>query len=99
MVIEWKDLIEFIFSFGLFINAILFIPQAIKILQTKTTQGISLTTFIGFNIIQIFTFLHGYLHKDYLLMIGILLSFMTCSVVTVLIIVYMQNSIRIFRKK
>ncbi len=85
---EWKNLIEIAFSLGLFINALLFIPQAIKILRTKNTKGVSLITFLGFNAIQAFTFLHGYLHKDYLLMIGMLLSFITCGIVTVLLIIY-----------
>ncbi len=84
----WKYLIEVSFSLGLFVNALLFIPQAVKIIRTKNAGDLSLTTFLGFNIIQFFTFFHGYLHKDYLLMIGILLSFITCSVVTVLIITY-----------
>lgn len=80
--------IETLFSAGMFINAILFIPQAIRLFQTKNSQGFSLITFAGFNAIQFFTILHGYLHKDYLLMIGTIISFLTCGVVTVLIAWY-----------
>lgn len=80
--------IEILFSLGLFINALLFIPQAIKLYQTKNSKELSLLTFGGFVIIQFFTLLHGYLHKDYLLMLGYFLSILTCGLVLVLIIKY-----------
>ena len=76
------------FGLGLFINAMLFIPQAIKLFRTKKVDGLSLITFSGFNIIQFFTILHGYFRKDYVLMIGFLLSFVFCGLVTMMIIFY-----------
>ena len=81
-------LINIFFILGLFFNAALFIPQAIKIFHVKNASGVSLITFAGFNIMQFFTVLHGYLSKDYLLMIGFLLSFITCGIVTGLILFY-----------
>ena len=86
-----KNLIEVAFGCGLFINAILFIPQAVKVYKTKNTTGLSLTTFIGFNIIQFFTVLHAYLVEDYILMSGFLLSFITCGIVTTFILIYRQE--------
>ena len=83
--------IEIMFTFGLFFNAFLFIPQAIKILRTKNIKGISLVTFTGFNAMQFFTILHGFLKKDYLLMIGFSLSFIFCGFVTFLIISYRKK--------
>lgn len=83
-----KDLIEVVFSIGLFINAALFIPQAIKLYKTKNSQGVSLVTFGGFFLIQLFTFFHGYLHKDYLLMWGYILTLFTCGSVIFLIFLY-----------
>ena len=87
-----KLLIEFIFSMGLFINAVLFLPQIVTLFKTKNPTGLSLLTFAGFNLIQLFIFLHGYLHNDYLLMIGYFLSFLTCGAVTVMIIYYRIQS-------
>lgn len=81
-----KYFIEVLFGLGMFINAILFVPQAVKIFHTKNTTGVSLTTFAGFNFIQFFTILHAYLNKDYILMWGFLLSFFLCGVVTIMII-------------
>jgi MtN3 and saliva related transmembrane protein len=86
-----KYFIEIVFSVGLFINALLFIPQIIRLYKTKNAQGVSLLTFAGFNVIQLFTILHAYLHKDYLLMIGFLLSIITCGTVTLLILLYRRE--------
>ncbi|MDR1926439.1 MAG: hypothetical protein LBQ13_01985, partial [Endomicrobium sp.] len=70
------------------INALLFIPQAINIYKTKSAKGLSLTTFAGFNIMQIFTILHAYLRNDYVLMFGMGLSFIFCGITTLFIIKY-----------
>lgn len=83
--------IETLFSAGLFVNAVLFMPQAIRLFRTKNSHGFSLITFAGFNAIQFFTVLHAYLHKDYILMIGNILSFLTCGVVAVMIVWYRSN--------
>lgn len=37
---------------------------------------------------QLFTVLHAYLEKDYILMVGFLLSFVTCGIVTCLTLKY-----------
>ncbi len=83
-----KTVIEFIFSFALFINALLFIPQAIKIFREKTAQGVSFLTFLGFLLIQLAIVLHGVINHDYLLIIGYLFSMATCGLVVVLILSY-----------
>jgi MtN3 and saliva related transmembrane protein len=88
MALWLKYLIEIIFSIGLFANAFLFLPQAIKIFKTKNISDLSLITFLGFNIIQMFGILHGYLHNDYILVFGFGLSFIFCGLVTTLILIY-----------
>ncbi|MBQ7674446.1 MAG: hypothetical protein IJT36_08070 [Alphaproteobacteria bacterium] len=80
--------IEFVFGAGLFINALLFIPQALEIYRTKDSQGQSLLTFAGFNVIQLFTIFHACIHDDHILLWGYLLSLLTCGAVTALIIYY-----------
>jgi MtN3 and saliva related transmembrane protein len=80
--------IEIVFGIGMFLNAMLFIPQAIKIYKTKNAKEISITTFIGFNVIQIFTILHGCVHNDAILIFGNILSFTLCAVVSGLAIKY-----------
>lgn len=88
-MIAWiKYFVDIVFSLGLFINAMLFIPQAITLYRNKHANDVSLVTFLGFNVLQFFTVLHGYLVGDYILMIGFLLSFITCSIVTGLIFYY-----------
>ena len=84
----WRYLIEAGFFIGLLTNALLFVPQAIKLYRVKTTKEISSLTFLGFNIIQFFTGIHAYLASDYLLLTGSVLAFITCGVVTVLAFLY-----------
>ena len=82
------QLIEVVFSISLFINAGLFIPQIIKLYKYKNPQNLSFLTFAGFNFIQFFIILHGYIMKDYLLLFGYLISFITCGCVTFQIFYY-----------
>lgn len=89
--ISLVDFVNVVFSLGLFFNAVLFIPQALRILRTKSAEGISLFTFVGFNIMQLFTVWHGYLEGDYMLMTGFLLSFITCGMVTILALKYRKT--------
>ena len=93
MQIDWiESLVESVFALGLFVNAILFVPQAIGLYRSKSAVGQSLVTFAGFNLIQLFTILHAYIHKDFLLFIGYLAAFITCGAVTVLIILYKDKT-------
>ena len=82
------DIVNFIFGIGLFVNAALFIPQIVLLLQKKNADDVSLTTFFGFCLIQLFTVWHGYYTNDLVLMLGFGISLLTCGAVTVLIVYY-----------
>lgn len=86
---------EFIFAISLFINAALFVPQILILLRKKNSQGVSLITFFGFCFTQFFTIIHGYIHRDYILMVGYILSILTCGIATGLIIYYKKKPIRV----
>lgn len=81
-------LVNFIFGIALFVNAALFIPQILLLLKKKHADDVSLTTFFGFCIIQIFTIWHGYYTNDYILIIGYVISLITCGTTTALIAYY-----------
>lgn len=83
-----ESIVQYGFSISLIVNAALFIPQIISLIRTKSANGISLITFAGFNVIQLFTLLHGVYVNDYLLAGGYLLSIITCGTVSLLIIYY-----------
>lgn len=89
-----KQFIQVIFGAGMFINAALFIPQAIRILRTNSTEGLSLITFGGFCLIQASGVAYGYVQHDYYLSFGYALSLLTCGFVTLLITIN-----RIIRQK
>lgn len=82
------DVIEIGFSIGLFVNAILFLPQIIRLMRVKDARSLSLLTFGGFSFIQLFVVLHGFIMQDYLLTIGYLTSLVMCGTLTGLIIFY-----------
>ncbi len=84
----FKWFIDIVFASGLFINAMLFIPQAIRIYKEKTAASLSLTTFMGFCLTQLAAILYGYIHHDYILMFGFSLALITCGAVTSLIIYF-----------
>lgn len=83
-----KNIIEFIFASALFFNAVIFIPQAIKIWKEKTAKGVSLWTFLGFLITQLAIVLHGIIAKDYTLVAGYLFAMFTCGMVVILVLIY-----------
>jgi two-component system, OmpR family, aerobic respiration control sensor histidine kinase ArcB len=83
-----KTSVEFFFGVALFINALLYIPQALKIFREKTAKSISLSMFIGFFLIQFAILLHGLMNHDYLLTAGYLLSMVTCGCVVALTLFY-----------
>lgn len=83
-----RDVIEFVFSTALFINALLFIPQIIRIVKTKSAKNVSLTTFLGFLLIQIAIILHGIITHDVILIAGYLISVLACGTVVILIIIF-----------
>ena len=44
-----KEVVAFIFGLGMVLNAALFVPQAVHLWRTKTSQGVSILSFAGFN--------------------------------------------------
>jgi uncharacterized protein with PQ loop repeat len=80
--------INFIFGLALFVNALLFIPQAVKIVKIKSSKEFSLITFFGFCIIQISAVLYGIVHHDYILVFGYFLSLITCGTIVGLIVFF-----------
>ncbi len=80
--------VELIFGITLFVKAILFIPQAIKIYRAKQAKELSLLTFGGLSFMQLLTALHAYYHHDYVLMFGVLFSLFFCSAITFMIVIY-----------
>jgi len=86
-----ETVIDFTFSIALFINALLFVPQAIRIVKEKSAQSISMITFSGFLLVQGATIVHATLIHDKILFLGYLFSLITCGTVVILALFYRQN--------
>lgn len=80
--------IETVFSIGLFVNALLFLPQIIALLKSKDSKSVSLITFFGFCVTQLLTIFHSILFHDLILMLGYIASLALCGYLTFLIIYY-----------
>lgn len=81
-------LVNTLFGLGLFVNGLLFLPQAVRIVHQGNAKDISLITFIGFCITQLLAIIYGYLHHDYILMAGYIFALITCGIVTGLAVFY-----------
>jgi PAS domain S-box-containing protein len=77
-----------LFTVALVLNALLFIPQILKIVQTKSAKGISLTTFMGFLSLQLAIVLYSAVKHDYLLMLCYLLNTLSCGTLVALAFFY-----------
>lgn len=88
---NFNQIPEIIFSGALFINALLFIPQFVKIIQEKAAHEVSLLTFIGFLLIQAAIVWHGFLNQDWLLVGGYLASMLTCGAVIISVLIYRRH--------
>jgi len=83
---SFYHLIQVLFGLALIFNAVLFVPQAIKIYRKKSAKEVSLLTFAGIAVVQVITIIHAYLVHDHMLMYGFSVAFFTCSSVVVLIL-------------
>jgi MtN3 and saliva related transmembrane protein len=89
-----KDMIAVIFGFGLFCNALLFVPQVIAVWRKKSDEGISLVTFAGFSILQVLGIVHGSYEGDRSLTLGMAASLLSCGSVTLLTVYYRLRRLR-----
>jgi len=96
-LITIKTTVDLFFSLSLFLNAMLFVPQAIRLFRLKDSKDISLITFVGFCLIQLSAILYGAVNHDYIIFLGYTLSLITCGSVTVLSI-YFRKKYRFIEK-
>jgi len=87
-----KNVVDFLFGIGLFVNALLFIPQIFLLLRKKHADDVSLTLFFGFACIQLITIAHGLFTQDTILVIGYAISLLMCITISSLIVFYRIKS-------
>ena len=83
-----KNIVDILFDLGVFINALLYLPQAIKIFLSKSARGLSLLAFLIFDFSILAFLLHGLIQKDWPMVLGMALSLLTCGVTTIAVWVY-----------
>jgi MtN3 and saliva related transmembrane protein len=85
--------VDFFFGMSLFVNALLFIPQMIKLRKLRNSKDFSKITFVGFCMMQALAICYGLIHHDRILMFGYGCSLMTCGYVTFLIFSYSKSTV------
>ncbi len=83
-----QSAVNWLFGISLGVNAMLFLPQIVRLLKKKNSDDVSLTTFFGFCVMQAIAILYGYFKPDMTLMIGYGVSLLTCGFSTILICFY-----------
>jgi MtN3 and saliva related transmembrane protein len=83
-----KMIVEGQFGIGLIINAVLYVPQALRIFKEKGSRELSLIMFIGFWLLTLSQVVYGFYIHDHLLTWGTFLTLITCGVVVCLIFKY-----------
>lgn len=79
----FSQLISYLFSMALVINAGVFVLQFARIVKQKNADGVSLWAFSGFLLIQLVTISYGFINHDLILAYGTLLGALTCTAVIV----------------
>lgn len=87
-----KLIVDLIFDVALFVNAVIYVPQVLKVIRLKEARELSFITFFGICLLQLSMALHGYVHQDYGLMIGMLAAFLVSLVLTFLLVKYRKES-------
>lgn len=86
-----KTIVDILFDFSLVINALVLLPQIIKVIRLKATKELSFLTFFCIFLLQLLFGLHGYFHQDYALMIGMIAAMLVTGTLNVLILFYRKN--------
>lgn len=83
-----KAIFEFLFTIGILINTVVYIPQAIKLVCLKHAREISLLTFSSFNIFLFVQLIYAFIHRDFHFLWGSALILSSSLIVTALILYY-----------
>ena len=86
-----KDLVEGQYGMGLLINALLYIPQAVRIFQQKASDELSLIMFVGFWLLTLSQVIYGFYIGNHLIAWGTSATLITSGLVLCLIIAYRRQ--------
>ena len=80
-----QNIVDLLFGTALVVNAIVFLPQIIKVLRRKTSHVLSILTLGGWIFLQLTLLFYGIVNRNYLLALSCVFSLLTCIVVVILI--------------
>lgn len=87
----FKLVMEGQFGIGLVINAMLYVPQIMRLIKEKRSNELSYVMFCGFLCLTLSQVLYGFFRHDWIMAWGNMLTFITCGTVVCLIFVYRKK--------
>ncbi len=84
------DLFHWLAGIGGMVNALLFVPQIVKLLRCRSAEGVSLTMYAGFLVLQLVTAVDLGFHRIWTLSAAMAASAIATSTIVVLALRYQQ---------
>ena len=79
------------FGIGLVVNALLYVPQIMRIIKEKGSRELSYVMFCGFLCLTFSQVVYGFFKHDWIMAWGNMLTFITCGTVVCLIFFYRKK--------
>ena len=70
-----------------------FLPQIIHIFKTREVQGVSFITFLGFNLIQLVSAIHGYETKNNTLFYSMIIAMSFSGIIVLQILFFKARAV------
>lgn len=84
-------LVELGYAIGLWISALLLIPQMIRLYKIKDSQGLSIFTFGGNSLLQFCFLRYSYTNHDYFWMFGYMVGLLLSGAIAIMIFKYRRK--------
>ncbi len=85
LVMDWQ------FGIGLVVNALLYVPQIIRIIKEKSSSELSYIMFCGFLCLTMSQVIYGFFKQDWIMAWGNMLTLIACGTVVSLIFIYRKK--------
>jgi|GEM_PF-1570270 len=86
-----KIIMEGQFGIGLIVNAMLYVPQIMRLYKEKGSRELSYLMFGGFWFLTLSQTIYGFFKHDWIMAWGNMLTMITCGTVVCLIYIYRKR--------
>jgi MtN3 and saliva related transmembrane protein len=87
----FKIVMEGQYGIGLLVNAMLYVPQILRLVKERASNELSYVMFCGFLCLTLSQVLYGFFRHDWIMAWGNMSTFITCGTVVCLIFIYRKK--------